>query len=418
MRILWFTSTPSNAAAEFGITYTGGGWISSLETLLTKENTHSLGVCFFYSGKTYKKIILNDIAYYGIPLKKQNGLRRIISRQMGWLSDEESSPFFDTVIKDFNPDIIHVFGTELSYGKILINKFDKVVFHLQGLVSPISKVYFPLSISIKDVLKFSQFKDILRGLTFYHFYLVMKQWGKREIEIIDQWKYFSGRTQWDKNFIKLLHPSAVYFHCDELLRKDFFMHNWPGQQQPDLKECVIIGTTFNPNIYKGLDLIYKVIPLLKRHNICWKIFGLTEDNQMNNIVKNTVNNKKPNPSIKFFGQLSAAELINELKTCHFFVHPSYIDNSPNSVCEAQLLGMPVLSSSVGGVPSLITNNENGFLFNPYDVYDLAGQLEFLINNYSIALAVAKKGRETALKRHSPNEIINAVNDMYNKIYFD
>ena len=59
--------------------------------------------------------------------------------------------------------------------------------------------------------------------------------------------------------------------------------------------------------------------------------------------------------------------------------------------------MPVLSSSVGGVPSLITNNENGFLFNPYDVYDLAGQLEFLINNYSIALAVAKKGRETALK---------------------
>ena len=57
MRILWFTSTPSNAAAEFGITYTGGGWISSLETLLTKENTHSLGVCFFYSGKTYKKII-------------------------------------------------------------------------------------------------------------------------------------------------------------------------------------------------------------------------------------------------------------------------------------------------------------------------------------------------------------------------
>jgi len=71
---------------------------------------------------------------------------------------------------------------------------------------------------------------------------------------------------------------------------------------------------------------------------------------------------------------------------------------------------------VGGVPSLITNNENGFLFNPYDEYDLAGQLEFLINNYPIALAAAKKARETAMKRHSPNEIMNAVNDMYNKIY--
>ena len=123
---------------------------------------------------------------------------------MGWTNDEDASLFFDTVIKDFQPDVIHVFGTEMSYGKILINKFDKVVFHLQGLVTPISKVYFPMGVSIKNILRFSQLKNILRGLTIYHFYLIVKQMGQREIEFVGQWKYFSGRTQWDQNFIKLL----------------------------------------------------------------------------------------------------------------------------------------------------------------------------------------------------------------------
>lgn len=416
MKVLWFTNTPSNAAVEFGSTYAGGGWIAALETLLVKDKSRRLGICFFYTGKDYKTIKINDVTYYGIPLKTQNGLQRILGRQMGWLTDGELSPLFDEVIKDFQPDIIHVFGTEMGYGKILKNKFDKVVFHLQGLVSTIAEVYFPMEISKKDTLKFSSTKSIIKGISSFHVYLEMKARGKRELEIVTQWQYFSGRTQWDQNFIQLLNPSAKYFHCDELLREDFFNHHWTEPKQSSLNECVVIATTLNPIIYKGLDLIYKVLPLLKNHTICWKIIGCTEDNDLNRMVKKTVNNNKANPAIKFCGQLSAGEIIAELKTCHFFVHPSYIDNSPNSVCEAQLLGMPVISSSVGGVPTLITNGENGFLFNPYDKYDLAGQLKYLITNYSVALEAAKKGKQTALKRHSPEAILNSVNNMYNTIY--
>lgn len=109
--------------------------------------------------------------------------------------------------------------------------------------------------------------------------------------------------------------------------------------------------------------------LIEGKNIHWKIFGISEEDSLNKIVKRVLKLNNKSRNIEFYGQTSTEELIKQLKTCHFFVHPSYIDNSPNSVCEAMILGMPVLSSSVGGVPSLIENKETGFLFNPYDKYD-------------------------------------------------
>lgn len=417
MRILWFTNTPSNVSAKFGYTAAGGGWISALETLLSKEQTHNLGICFFYSGNEYKRLMHDNVTYYAIPYKRANRIKRILGRQLG-LANDDSTDYFDKVIDDFKPEIIHVFGTESGYGKILINKFDKVVFHLQGLIKPSTEVYFPRGITIKSVLRSSNLGSILRGLTFYHGYLDLKTRAKREVEIIGNWKYFSGRTHWDHNYIALLNPTATYFHCNELLREEFFRNHWSVPLEADFKKNVVIGTTMNASIYKGLDLIYKVIPLLKDYNIIWKIFGLTEAHELNKVVKKSFNKGQKNNSIQFHGSLGATELISALKTCHFFVHPSYIDNSPNSVCEAQLLGMPVLSSSVGGVSSLIKNNYNGFLFNPYDRFDLAGLLASLIIDYPKALIAAKQARCTALERHSPEGILKTVNTMYNTICND
>ncbi len=416
MRILWFTNTPSKAGPEFGFhNFFGGGWVSALETLVVSEQKYDLGICFFYKGKEYKKVVKDNVTYYGIPFDQENFFNRIINRQKGNLNDTKS-PHVDTILRDFAPDVIHVFGTEHHYGKMLVNKFDKVVFHIQGLLAPYAEVFFPNGFSKYAVLTKSKLTDILRGVTIYHSYLTIKKRAAREIEIVKHWKYFTGRTDWDRNYVQLINPGSTYFHCEELIRADFFTGQWQPLPKPSAGQPIVIGTTINPNMYKGLDLIYKVVRLLKEYNICWKIFGLKEDNRINNIVKKVMHITLPDPSLKFYGHVSAPQLIEELKSCHFFVHPSYIDNSPNSVCEAMMLGMPVLSSSVGGVNSLITHKENGFLFNPYDKYELAGLLLHLVNNYENALAVAPKARETALKRHSPKEIMTVLNNMYSTVY--
>lgn len=416
MKILWFTTTPSNAAREFGSAYMGGGWIKSLESLLVKDENHEIGVCFFYEGSKYKKINKSGINYYGIPVKNENALVRVFNRHLGKLNDTKSS-YIDTVLNDFKPDLIHVFGTESGYGELLINKFDKVLFHLQGLVAPYKEVYFPIGFTKNNIFKKSGILNNARGITFNHNLQLFNKKAARELRIMKYWKYFTGRTDWDRNYTKLINPSAIYFHNEESLRSDFFATEWTTPSMPSSQKFVYIGTTINPNLYKGLDLIYKVLELLKDYKIHWKVFGLKEDNYLNNLVKNMLNiSLEGESNIKFCGALDAAELIAELKTCHFFVHPSYIDNSPNSVCEAMLLGMPVISSSVGGVKSLITHNENGFLFNPYDKFDLAGLLLNLINNYDKAMLAGQNARLIALRRHSPQEITKNLNDIYTTVY--
>jgi glycosyltransferase involved in cell wall biosynthesis len=417
MRILWFTNTSANAATEFGNKTFGGGWIAALENIVVKENIHQLGICFFYNGTTYKKVTKNGVDYHGMPYPAQGKITQLLNRQIGKIVDN-SSPYIDTILADFKPDVIQVFGTEMGYGKLLMGKFDKVFFHIQGLLAPYTEAFFPLNISKKDALLHSGISPLIKGLTFYHQYLSYKTRAAREIEVVQHWKYFGGRTEWDRNFVHLINDKAIYFHCDELLREVFFTTEWKKPTTINANSTIHIGTTINPNIYKGLDLIYKVLPLLNRYNICWHLFGVKEDNPLNITVKKSLGISQADKRIIFHGQVSAETLLTELQQCHFFVHPSYIDNSPNSVCEAMLMGMPVISSSVGGVRSLITNNENGFLFNPHEKFDLAGVISYLIDNYDQAITCAANARVTALKRHDPSTIATTLNNIYNTIYND
>lgn len=412
MRILWLTNTPSNASEEFDCKTFGGGWISSLETLITETNKYELGICFFYDGDTFKKITKGNVVYYGVPLKMGNAFKRVIIRQLALINDEDSY-FFDKVIDDFKPDLINVFGTERGYGKILLNRTERVVFNLQGLLGPITDVYFPPGFNRLKILNASNWGSLIRGTTPVHNYKLLRKKARREKKMIKYWQYFIGRTEWDRNFIGSINSEAHYFHCEEMLRREFFINEWNQPTEINENNGIVIGSTINPSLIKGLDLIYKVLNLINGYNIQWKIFGIAEKESINKIVKKILRINNNNLNITFYGQVKPNDLIKHLKTCHFFVHPSYIDNSPNSVCEAMILGMPVLSSSVGGIKTLIKNGETGFLFNPYDKYDLSGLLVNLIKNYEKAKNVGQNARQLALRRHSPEVIISDLSNIYN-----
>jgi len=413
-KILWFTNTPSNASIEFGNHAFGGGWISSLETLLNSLELFELGVCFFYNGNSFKKIIKDSVVYYGLPLKLNHGFLRIKERQFVLINAEELS-LINKVIEDFEPDLIHVFGTESGFSKLLMHKSDKAILSLQGLLGPITNVYFPPGFSKVKILLGSSLGAIMRGLTPFHDFRVLKKKADREEKVIKNWKYFSGRTDCDRQYITLLNSEAKYFHCDELMRKEFYLNQWDAPSSINPNDEITIGSTISANLYKGLDLIYKVSELVEGYNITWKIFGVSENEVLCKVIRRILKNQDNKLRIQYYGHLNSIDLIAQLKTCHFFVHPSYIDNSPNSVCEAMLLGMPVLSSSVGGIKTLIKNEESGFLFNPYDKFDLAGLLVDLIRNYDKARIVGNNARHVASKRHSSDIIFKDLLSSYNFI---
>ena len=78
-----------------------------------------------------------------------------------------------------------------------------------------------------------------------------------------------------------------------------------------------------------------------------------QDSEILKFYEKELNLNHKKLGIKCIGFKNEQELKNLISTSDLFIHPSYIDNSPNSICEAQILGLPVIACNVGGISSII-----------------------------------------------------------------
>ena len=107
----------------------------------------------------------------------------------------------------------------------------------------------------------------------------------------------------------------------------------------------------------------------------------------------------------WLGRLAAAEIVAELAAADVFVYPSHVDNSPNSVVEAMLVGTPDGGDAVGGVPTLMKDGEEGLLCPRGDAAALAGAIGRLLADRALAARCSAAARATArgatTRRRSP-----------------
>lgn len=80
------------------------------------------------------------------------------------------------------------------------------------------------------------------------------------------------------------------------------------------------------------------------------------------------------------GNVQADRLVDLLCSSTMLVHTAYIENSPNAICEAQYLGVPVISTMVGGIASLVRNGKDGKLVAANDPWQLANAIIELVND--------------------------------------
>jgi len=408
MKVLWFTDTASLYKKSL-TTYNGSGWIESLERIITSIDEIELGISFFHNDECFKSKQGNT-TYYPLPLYNTI-LKRLHHTLFYNKCDNKEVEFFMKVVNDFQPDIIHIFGSEKSYGLITYYTKIPVVIHIQGILNPCINAYFAPGNNKFDLIKQYLFNPIklfnsLKILKFFSYN------AKRELEILKNCKYFIGRTEWDKKVNLLYAPDAKYFYCSEALRNEFYEDfTWTKQQRNKIN----IVTTISKVPYKGFDLILKTANILKKStnfDFTWDVFGINEYKFWEK--KLGINCKSVNVFMK--GITDSLTLAKKIKDADIYVHPSYIDNSPNSVCEAQILGTPVIATFVGGIPTLIENNKTGILVPTNDpIYLAAKIIELSKNENNICLNLSQNARLTALKRHNRDGIISDLLAIYKSI---
>lgn len=406
MRILWFTNTPSNYMRGINA-HNGGGWISSLENEIKKRNDVDLGIAFHMNGQP-RKSTHDGVCYYPIrhPFDSsiKGKIRRLLTTSKSQLEYYISE--YIRVVEDYAPDIIHIFGTEQTFG--LLSKYINVpiVIHIQGLLAPCNNAFFPPGYNKMDYVWYNN--NIWSACNRWFFYESFKKKVCVEKQIMCSNKHFIGRTKWDKKLISLYSPSATYDYCSEVLRESFYL-----SYERKLPDKLIVTTTISSPLYKGFDIVLKCAKILKfqmRIDFEWRVFG--DVNPCLHERKNKVNSSTVN--VLLFGIADQESIIKSICSSTLYVHPSYIDNSPNSVCESQILGCTVIGQNVGGMSTLIDDGKTGFLVPANDPYQMACAIRDLYFNPQLNISMGNMSAVVARARHNKTQIVSDLMAIYQK----
>lgn len=417
MRVLWFSLTPCGSVRRHGGKVTMGSWMISLEDEVKKIDGITLSVAFF-SSKNESPFIYDGVTYYPMYEEKnrQNAFERIFSRfQTLDSSDKKRLPLMLNVIQENTPDIIHIHGTEESFG--LVQKYVKnipVVFSIQGIITPYTEKFFS-GIPADFIKKKEPIQYKLRGLSYLNDYKKMLFKSCRELEYLRRAKYILGRTAWDRNITGLFNPRREYYIVNEVLRLPFYNAKW---SKDSFGEPIQIVSTVSIGVYKGYETLLKAARLLCEYaafSFKWNIIGYDKDNRCAKLSEELTGINPGDCHIEFSGIVPAEEMVRILLGSDIYCHVSHIENSPNSVCEAMILGMPIIASFAGGTPSLLEDDKEGLLYQDGDPYSLAGKIVSLVSDISYAKLLGQNARARALARHNPGNVANELMFSYTEI---
>jgi glycosyltransferase involved in cell wall biosynthesis len=415
MKILWFANTPCCASEKLqqggGI---GGGWLTSLEKLLVEHAHVELSIAFIW-GQEIIPFKYNKTYYYPI-FRNRSGSKvsRLINRFCNKTDDKKEINRMLKIIDKVNPDVLHIHGTEDNFGLIQAYTKIPVVVSVQGILSAISEKFFagiPLAVGNKYE---GIIPKLLAGSVKRSYGSLLKK-AERERAILALTHNILGRTDWDKRITRLLAPNSRYFIGQEALRPVFYTQQWDKTQ---FGNPIKIVSVVSDSIFKGLETIVNTSRILNENRVLdfeWAVVGLNESSTHARIVKRWLDVDFKKLNIKLIGAVQDTELSSILVQADIFCQTSHIENSPNSLCEAMLVGLPCIASNVGGTDTILENRVEGILVQEGEPYSLAAMILKMVSDLEKAIQYANSARNRALKRHKKEEIASNLISIYNKL---
>ncbi|MEZ9864354.1 glycosyltransferase [Vibrio breoganii] len=408
MKVVWLCNVIIQDIAEvIGVEHpNSGGWIKGMYNQIKEHPDIDLVILFPHECSVSGRV--GKHKYYGFPRDNHKTLfREILAMEL--------------------PEIVHIYGTEFEHSLSMvdiakdINIIGNVVVYIQGLVSYISKHYYshlPSSViygfTIRDLLKLD------------NVYFQRKKFydrGKIEQEVLSKVHNVIGRTDWDKACANQINSQLNYFECNEILNEKYYTGKW------QIERCEEYSLFISQGYYpiKGLHiLIEAIVEVVKSFPKC-KLYvaGFRNDDArlidklktsyyqkyINNLIQ--ANNLKD--KVIFLGSLNKDDMYERYLKSHIYISSSTIENSPNSVGEAMLLGMPVICSDVGGIKNMVRHNSSGYIYQSDAPYMLAYYIKKVFSSRTIARSLGTEASLIAANTHNKEYNANSLLTAYQRI---
>ncbi len=405
MNVMWLCNTPlPQMAKTMGIHNYKEGWLEGISSQLCSNVC--LSVIFPQNKrKSLIKKRISNIRFYGY--SKENSSEYSI----------EDKKVFKRIIQCEKPDVIHIFGTEYAHCLEMceVEEGVPIIVSIQGLVSVYAEHY------LDGIPFFDAFRPIICDRGVRCMYEGKKQFEKRGIyekQAIKKCINVIGRTDWDRTCVREINDEIRYFFCNETLRNSFYDAQW---NQASIKRYSIFVSQGNYSV-KGIHYLLEALPMiLKKFPKCQvNVAGdngliINRDDPYGVYIRRLLRKKKLQNIVKFIGFRTEEQMRQEYLNANVMVMCSNIENSPNCVGEAMLIGTPVVASYVGGVSNLLEHGKEGFLYQHNAPYMLAHYVCEVFQDISLADIFSSNGRKKAHILYNQEENMKQLMSIYKTV---
>lgn len=420
MKVIWLTNfgLPSITSDIGSSPCVNEGWLVYLSKLIVA--TPELELVILCPQTIKSDLLIGNVdgfKYYAFPILKNREAY-----------DPNLMQIFIKILKKLKPDVIHIMGSEYPHSLSMLQACEKckilgqAVISIQGLVSFYEKHY---CLGLPPVVQFSHsVRDMIKKDNPENGRKKFAKRGKYEIAAFQLCPNVIGRTEWDYACAKQLNKKIKYYFNNETLRPSFYEKSW--SYDSCIKHSIFCSQATYP--IKGIHFMFEALSIVKNSfpDVKLYIAGATalkkkryapkwRRNAYENYLFKIINKWNLWENIVPCGALGEIKMRDQYLKANVFVSPSTIENSPNSVGEAMILGIPVIATDVGGVSSILKHGEEGYCYPADEPYMLAHYICKIFGNTELALRIGQNARRRALVTHNPENNIQTLIKIYKKI---
>lgn len=426
MKVLWVCNIVLPAIAkQLGVSYSSReGWLSgSLERVVQEQgwNRIELGIAFPIGEEM-------DVFHRTLQMGENLSCRCYGFREnldTPEVYDAGLEKRFQEILADFEPDILHVFGTEFPHALAVIRAYghpERTLVGVQGLCSAIAEEYMadlPVKVQRQVTLR-----DRLREDSIRQQQKKFRKRGEHEKEALLLTGHIAGRTDFDREQTAKINPSAKYYHLNETLRSIFYHDRWKRTT------CEPYSIFLSQGDYplKGFHYLLRALPKVLEQFPDTHIYvagsniievGTFKDrlklSAYGKYIRKLIRENHLGEHVTMLGRLTAEEMKEQYLRSHLYVLPSALENSPNSLGEAMMLGVPCVAADVGGVHNLLTDGGDGMLYPAGDVEALADRIIEIFTKEAIVERFSDNARKHARVNHDADQNYYRLIHIYREI---
>jgi len=167
---------------------------------------------------------------------------------------------------------------------------------------------------------------------------------------------------------------------------------------------------------KGIEVFLQSVAQLKREKLVFeaRIIGDAADYSFQE-AGNFCKENNLDETVKIVGPKFNEQKMRELYDADIFVLPSFNECFPLTILEAMQAGLPIIATKIGGIPDMITNNQQGFLVDANDQHALAEKIRILVENRSLREEFGSNARKRFYANFTINHFYDGLNAIFNKV---